>query len=269
MEESRISRRKGLAILGAAAGSALLGASLAGVANAAPSVRRDPQGALSPNGVSPADTTYILTVVNNSTDFVDMCVYQNDPDIGVPNILSLAWFAKPAEPTTTVVFKWTIAYSFVWSETGTLIPGVEFAASQSWPADPSAIGVSDPKTAGNQIGLTYDQVGQAYTFDSVPTKGAQRGTLYINEDATIPLNQASVGIGMSGSGTYAVQAQPNETLTFSPHPVYYLAAGTFKQGIALDTGSINNPVQIQFPVGVFAMTAVLQQDNTWSVFPTK
>ena len=51
MEESRISRRKGLAILGAAAGSALLGTSLAGVANAAPSVRRNTQEALSTSAI--------------------------------------------------------------------------------------------------------------------------------------------------------------------------------------------------------------------------
>lgn len=261
MEDFRITRRQGLAALGVTVGSVLLGSSLAGVANAAPGLRPNAKAALSPDDTA---TQYSLTVVNDSTNFVDMCMYQVDPDIGVPNVLSLAWFSKPAEPTTTVTFTWTVNYSFIWSETGTLQPGVTFNASQNWPADPSVVGVSSPSKAGNQIGFS-DPQGGAYTFTSTATQGAKVGTLYIAEDPTIPLKQASVGIGMSGSGTFAVQAQPNQYLTFTPHPIYYLAAGTYQQGEVLDIGAVNNPVSIQFPTGVFAQTAVLQEDNTWKV----
>ena len=209
-------------------------------------------------------TQYSLRVVNQSTNFVDMCVYQDDPDLGVPDVMSLAWFAKPAYPSTTVNFRWTIDYSFVWSETGELIPGVFFDASQVWPADPSVVKPSTADTAGNQVGYAHPS-RSAYTFTSTPTSGAKVGTLYVKEASDLPLKQASVGIGMSGSGTFAVQAQPNMNLTFTPHPVYYLAAGTFAQGEVLDIGSITNSVRIAFPPGTFSMTATLQADNTWKV----
>jgi len=214
-----------------------------------------------------AGTQYTLRVVNNSSNFMDMCMYQEDPNIGVPNALSLAWFAKPAYPTTTVVFRWTVDYSFVWSETGTLTPGVYFDASQTWPADPSIVSPATDFKAGNQIGLSHPSAN-AYTFTSTPTSGAQNGSLYIKEDPNIPLKRASVGIGMSGSGTFAVQSQPNLNLTFTPHPIYYLAAGTYTQGEVLDIGTITNPTDIRFPAGVFSMTATLNENNTWKVDPT-
>ncbi|WP_309112228.1 hypothetical protein [Saccharothrix sp.] len=214
-----------------------------------------------------AGTQYTLRVVNDSTNLTDMCVYQQDPNIGAPNVMSLAWFTKPAYPTTTVVFRWTIDYSFIWSETGQLKPGVFFDASQIWPADPSIIGVASERKAGNQIGFSHPSEG-AYTFTSTPTANAQRGTLYIDENATIPLKEASVGIGMSGSGTFATQAQPNIHLSFTPHPTYWLTAGTYQQGEVLDVQSITNPVEIHFPPNVYSMTATLHEDNSWTVDQT-
>jgi hypothetical protein len=214
-----------------------------------------------------AGTQYTLRVVNDSTNLTDMCVYQQDPDIGARDVMSLAWFAKPAYPTTTVVFRWTIDYSFIWSETGQLKPGVFFDASQIWPADPNVVGVAGENKPGNQVGFSHPSQG-AYTFTSTPTAGAQSGTLYINEDPTIPLKQASIGIGMSGSGTFAVQAQPNLHLSFTPHPTYWLTAGTYQQGEVLDIQSITKPAQLFFPPNVYSLTAILNEDNSWTVEPT-
>jgi hypothetical protein len=214
-----------------------------------------------------AGTDYTLRVINNSSNLVDMCVFQNDPDIGVPDVMSLAWFTKTSHPTTIVRFNWSLDYSFVWSETGVLVPGVFFDASQVWPADPSVNRPSTPTNGGNQIG--FDRSDGAYTFTSTSTTGARQGTLYIKEDGSLPLRQASVGIGMSGSGTYAVQAQPNLNLTFTPHPAYYLAAGTYDQGEVLDVGAITNKLKVDFPPNTYSMTATLNIDNTWSLTPTQ
>ena len=203
-----------------------------------------------------AGVQYSLTFLNNSSNTWDACVYQNDPDLGNPNVQSLAWFSKTAAPTTKILFSWTVDYSFVWSETGQLIPGVLFSASQNWDADLSST---------NQV--TFTKSGGAFTFQN-QTKGPQGGTLYIGEDGTIPKNTASVGIGMSGSGVYVVQAQPNITATFTPHPVYYITFGTYTQGEVLDIGQITNDAQIAFPPNVYAMTAILNADNTWTIQPT-
>lgn len=204
-----------------------------------------------------AGTGYRLTAINNSSDYVDFCVYQTQPNLGVPNAKSLAWFSDPAWPTTKIAFDWTIDYSFVWSQTGELVPGVVFHAAQVWDADPS-------DTSNNQILFDYEQ--SAYTFENGSAVDTpQRGNLYIKELATIPLKAASVGIGMSGAGTFAVQAQPNQNLVFTPHPLYWITAGTFTPGEVLDVGQISNAAQVVFPPGVFAMTATLNLDNTWTI----
>lgn len=265
MEESRISRRKGLAILGAAAGSALLGTSLAGVANAAPSVRRNTQEALSTSAIPAEGTRYVLNVYNATEDFHDFCLYQVDPDIGDPNVLSLAWLTKGAEKHNGFQFVWTIDYSFIWAETGPLAPGAYFSASGDWPADPSVVDVCNGTLAGNQVGLTYHQDHKTYEFTSTATKGAQKGSLYIAEDGTLPSKRASVGIGMGGSGTFAVQAEPNLHAVFTPHPHYYLMAGSFEKGEVLDIGVYTGSAYIEFEHGVFEKKAVLQPDNSWIV----
>jgi len=213
-----------------------------------------------------AGTQYTLRVINNSKSFWDMCVYQMDPDLAAKGAMSLAWFSKPAYSTTTVKFNWSIDYSFTWSETGELVPGVFFDATQVWPADPSTVGVSTATAAGNQIGFTYP--GRAFNFTSTPTPGAKAGSLYIKEDGSIPEGRASVGIGMSGAGTFAFQGMPNVTMNLTPHPVYYLVAGSYVQGEVLDIATMTDAVSIQFPDNVYSMTATLSSVNTWSVAPS-
>jgi len=203
-----------------------------------------------------AGVTYSLIFQNQSTNQGSGCVYQEDPNLALPNVLSLAWFSKVAAPNTNITFQWTIDYSFVWAETGLLIPGVMFMAGQTVPADLSTT---------NSITLSY--IGSAYQFAN-QTAGANAGSLYIREDNTVPLKMASVGIGMSGSGTFAVQAQPNYNLIFTPHPKYYITFGNFAKGQVMDTTSVTNKAEIAFPPGVTSMTAILGADNSWKVSPT-
>ncbi len=201
-------------------------------------------------------TQYSLIFVNNSTQTGDACVYQQDPTITDPSVMSLAWFSKAAAPTTSITFDWSIDYSFVWSQTGTLRPGVMFTASQNWPANLSST---------NQV--QFNKAGNAYTFQN-QTKGAQSGTLYINQDSTITPKEASVGIGMSGSGTFAVQAQPNVTAMFTPKPQYWITFGNYTQGEVLDITTITSEAAVDFGYANYSMTAILNPDNTWTVLPT-
>ncbi|MGZ4954893.1 MAG: hypothetical protein ACXV8Q_07250 [Methylobacter sp.] len=207
-----------------------------------------------------AGVTYTLTVVNNSSNPFNFAVFQKDPNIGVSNVFSLAWFTKYCYPGTTAKFKWTIDYNFVWCETGELIPGVIFDATQT-----PAAGLE----SNNQISLDYDSINSAYFFNP-PTPSTQPplGILRIQETPNVPLKQASVGIGMSNAGTFVVQAEPNLTLNFTPHPKYYVLAGTFTQGQVLDTSETTKAPEVAFPAGVYQMTATLNQDNTWTIRPT-
>jgi rhizosphere induced protein len=204
------------------------------------------------NGVN-----YNLVFKNNSTNAWDACVYQTDPDLANFEVQSLAWFTKAAASTTTVKFQWQIDYSFTWDETGILQPGVVFDASQLWPADLST---------KNAITLTHENtpVSEYYTFAG-QTAGPNEGSLYVYTDSSIPSNVASVGIGMSNAGTFAVQAQPNLNLIFTPHPTYWITFGSFEQGEVLDITEITNSAEIVFPPGVTTMYATLNPNNTWTI----
>ncbi|HVR10620.1 MAG TPA: protein rhiA [Thermoanaerobaculia bacterium] len=204
-------------------------------------------------------TTYSLIFVNQSTNRGDVCVYQSDPNINVPGVMSLAWFSKLATPSTEIQFEWQVNYNFVWSETGSLKPGVIFSAAQRPAAD---------LTESNQITLDHTGgAGGAYDFIN-QRRGPVAGNLFIDTTNTVPLNRASVGIGMSGVGTYAVQAQPNFNLVFSPHPRYWITFGTFVRGQVLDITRITNKAEVRFDPGVFSMTAILQRDNKWNIETT-
>ena len=71
---------------------------------------------------------------------------------------------------------------------------------------------------------------------------------------------------MSNAGTFAVPAQPNTNLVFTPHPEYWVTAGTFTSGQVLDIEEITNEVGVPFD-GTFTMQAVLDSRNNWTVSP--
>jgi hypothetical protein len=155
-----------------------------------------------------------------------------------------------------VTFTWTVNYSFVWSQTGSLQPGVTFVAQQTQDADP------DDLTA-NQV--LFDYRNGAFTFRPGSAAGmAELGSLYIRELSTVPIGTATVGIGMSNAGVFAVQAQPNMNLVFTPHPEYWVTAGTYEQGEVLNIEQITNSANVGFDA-TFDMVAVLTPTNTWQI----
>jgi hypothetical protein len=206
---------------------------------------------------------YTLTFQNNSNDNWDFCCFQQDPNLVDPNIMSLAWFAFPVAPTTSISFTWEIDYEFVWCQSGKLAAGVIFSASQNWPAD---------LETSNSVGFTR-KPNEAFTFQNQMAFG-NPGTLYINQDGTIPSNTAAVGINMgivggqtggAGTGTFVVLAQPNVTATFTPHPEYWCTFGQYVPGQVLDIGQITQKAEIPFPPNVYHMVATLDNANTWHV----
>ena len=199
--------------------------------------------------------TYTLNFVNNSDQVGSVCVYQSDPNIGNPDVMSLAWFTQPCAPQTGASFSWQIEYSFIWDQTGTLGAGVTFTASENLDAD---------LTSTNQVTLTTDEPSGAYAFAN-QGKGSQDGTLYIVQDGSIPTGKLSCGIGMYHSGIYAVQAEPNETAEFTPHPVYWITFGNHVHGEVLDVTTITNAAQVVFPPNVYSVTATLTSQNTWII----
>lgn len=197
-------------------------------------------------------TEYSLDVMHNGTDYGDICIYQTC-DANSDNIRSLVWFAKSAHPGTELKFRWFIDYSFAWSETGELNPGVIFTASQVIQTDPS-------DTTVNTIGFVRDR--DAYTFTKIdnPTK---QGKLGIACDASIPSGCVSIGVGMSGKSAYACLASPSLKYTFSPHPRYWIAFGKFEEGEVIDVNRMTQRYEIKYPVNVYSRKVQLRADNTW------
>jgi hypothetical protein len=202
---------------------------------------------------------YSLTVQNNSSNATNLAVYQTDPDLNVPNVFSLAWFAKYAYPTTTVTFTWDQSSQLMWSQTGSLVPGITFQAAQSLDVNPADQG---------QNSATLTNANGAFQFVQGQGSSAPAGSVGVTMDGTISLDTASIAFGQSGAPVFAAQAQPNYNVVFTPHPNYWLTFGPYQQGQVLDVGQITNNVQIPFPPGVTSMTATLNQDNTWTVQPT-
>ena len=198
---------------------------------------------------------YSLTVNNQASHSAYFMVYQNDPTAWDPNALSIAWFAKFSHPSPTakIKFSWGVDWGFSWADTGKLQAGIQFDASETYaPQGPS----------DNLIQL--DHSNNAYYFGKT-SSGQDPDRFYIQESKNIPVNSsASVGMTMSGNTVYAVQARPNQNLTFSPHPTYYLAYGNFEEGKVIDVSTINNALQLVYPTGVYSLTTTLQADNTWT-----
>jgi rhizosphere induced protein len=195
-------------------------------------------------------TTYNLTCINNSSNTGSFLIFQQEPRPRA-NIFPLAWFAQVAAPTTRIKFTWTLDYSFVWSQTGTLETGVYFAASQTWSAD---------LTEKNKV--TFTDEGHIPTFIN-QTRAPVPGSLIITTDASIRHKTFSVGVGMSGAGTFVTQAQPNWNLTYTPHPKYYVAFGDYTQGDVLDVQNMSNVQEIEFEPNVYSKVVTLDKQNGW------
>jgi hypothetical protein len=195
---------------------------------------------------------YSVTVNNHASHSAYFMVFQNDPTQWAPNALSLAWFARFSNPSPTsrVKFQWSIDTGFSWAETGELQPGIQFIATETY----------DPIGLNNKITLDYNG---AYRFVN-PTQGPDQSRFYLAESPNIPIRSAAaVGVTMGGSTVYAAQARPNQNLAFSPRPKYFIAYGDYEEGGVIDVSTVNNPLELPFPAGVYALTTTLNADGTW------
>jgi hypothetical protein len=203
-------------------------------------------------------STLTLQIVNHSNDFTNMALYQQDPGLGAPYVLSLGWMVHASGPGSTVTDTWSTDYSFTAANTGTLRPGVTYTPSTSLAVNPNDLNNNAAVLVSGGSGLSI-----------VPgQRPCQSGSLCLTEDGSVgSAPGASVGLGMSGRTAFAMQAQPNSQWQLTPQPTYWVTAGNYQQGEALNTGQISNSAQISFPSGVTNMVATLNPNNTWSVSP--
>lgn len=197
-------------------------------------------------------TKYSLNVKHNGTIYGDFCIYQTQEG-EKDDIRSLVWFKKTAHPNTQLHFEWGIDYGISWSETGNLIPGVIFRASEDRMVDPSDAG-------NNTVGFAKNFDAFQFTPSNNPTVAGKVGIVC---DGNIPADVAAIGLSMSGRAALARPAHPNLKYTFSPHPRYWIAFGNFEEGEVLDLNRMTEKFEIKFPVNQYERSIELTGNNTW------
>ncbi|MDO5969866.1 hypothetical protein Q4Q35_08600 [Flavivirga aquimarina] len=205
---------------------------------------------------SSTGTPYKLVCKNNSSVPWVFYVYQTMPS-QPSDIYSLAWFASPYKisPGSSITFEWSIDYSFVWGNTGTIKPGITYDASGLKDCDPNGANMTTFSTDDNAPQL------------SDPVTGGQAGSLTINEAANVPNSTYSTGIGMSGQGSFVQQALTNATQVYTPEPKYWIAAATQTQMGEVLAQNIAGSEEVKFTTNVYTLYATLGDDQKWTVSP--
>ncbi|HHA1269826.1 TPA: protein RhiA [Enterobacter mori] len=199
-------------------------------------------------------TPYSVTFVNNSPATWYAYLYQKMPS-NPAEAVPLAWQVSPYAVASglTSKFTWTIDYSFTWSTTDTLSPGVVYTAAETTPCDPAG---------NNQI--TFDLLNNAPQFSAL-NDGGPNGNLIINVGPHVPYGKFSAGIGMSGSPSVALPAIANVNQVYTPEPEYWIAVVTEVQVGQVLAEEVSQTAQLLFPVGVYNLTASLDSSQNWSV----
>jgi rhizosphere induced protein len=197
--------------------------------------------------------TFTINFINNSNSSGSFCVFQQNRNGQNPGIFPLAWLAQPAYPQARVSISWNIEHYFFWAKTGELMPGVIFNAGEAIPTNLS-----------NDNAITLTKRDNNYLFTD-QRSGYQQGAVSVTADQNMAFHQASIGIGMSGSATAAIQAMPNMTYVFTPRPEYWVTFGQVQQGEVLNPDGLNDVASIEFPYGIFSMNATLNADNSWTI----
>lgn len=194
-----------------------------------------------------------LNVINNSSSTISACLYQQ-PQNQLPGLYPVVWLSAPLYPGMRRTFAWSNNdYSFVWAQTGLLMPGIIFFPSQLIAAN-----------IGDQITFNVNGSGGYAQFGS-PTPSPSNN-LTINDGANFNLLQYAVGVGLSGSAVYVAQAQPNMAYQFTPASnKIFLFAGNCQTGeVLMNTQTISNAALITY-AGQTQATATLQMNGMWNV----
>lgn len=199
--------------------------------------------------------SYDVTLKNNSSMPWTFYIYQQRPDHSGSEVFSLAWFVSPftINPQTRITFSWTMDYGFVCGVCESVRPGSRFRISDEVRAD---------LDSNNSIRLSYwDNEPQL----SNPIMQRPSGKMTVHSDSIVPSKSIAVGISVGGSSAFVTATGPNLTHTFTPAPVYWIAAGNnVGYGSILDTATIKQNAKIEFPPNSHSLTYSLGQDNQWT-----
>ncbi len=197
---------------------------------------------------------YQLTLFNNSGKPWNLVIYQQYGNgVNTP----IAWRSKYLYSGTRVTFRWdSMDWNFVWAAMPGILPGTIVEVGQVIAAN---------LNSANQVTLSYDGENRAFHFGT-PTSQPPYGRFEIRSDASLPFNAVAGGIGMAGSPTLMTTMAPNMNYDIMPgNAQYWITYGDIVPGQFFTIDESHAHQQIEFPANVYAMTATLNSDNTWTV----
>lgn len=205
---------------------------------------------------------YVLELRNESAHLYNLCVYQTLPE-RMEEIRSVVCFSMRCHPGTRTTFEWSGDARFIWARMTKLRAGEFCRAAQDWPCD---------AMDGASNGVSLIRECGAYRFEHAEQK-TPSGSICIYTDGTIPNGQLAAGLGLRvfDDGrlrclpTLVAEAVPNFSRILMPSTQLWATFGHYEVGEILDLALVNNPVRIDFPMDVYALTATLDERNEWLV----
>lgn len=200
-------------------------------------------------------TTYSVSVQNNATYNASLAIYQVDPNLDDPNVLTLAWLAKPSTSGSTTTFTWEVDYCFYWAEVDSPKQGTTISSTAERDAD---------LNANNSVTFSHAD-GGTYQFSQASSSG-KPGVLYVHQDDTVdPSNNAYIGVMMNNKPVVAIKAQPNTKTEFTAHPTYYMIYSRIEPGEIIDiTEFADNSLKLEFN-GVTSHSVTLSEKNQFHI----
>lgn len=198
--------------------------------------------------------TYSLMVKNDSRSPTDIALYQSDPGLSA-SAVPLVWQEAPLNAGAQTDLSWSSDYSFSLSNSADLQAGAVYHAVQTLSVDPGM-------RRDDSAELTDSQGVLGLHRTSTPKRSAD--TLSLEEAKTITAGDASVALDVGGRPASAWKAEPNQTLRFTPHPEYWITAGTYTEGEVINPLTVVHPLRLHLgtkPV----ITVTLHQGGRWTV----
>ncbi len=205
---------------------------------------------------------YAVKCINHSVTNWYFYLYQRINNQSAGAMYSLVWMTSPYKIGTDafIKFVWSMQYGFFWFDTGPLQVGIV-----------PLTGGSVPASLPSNNSTIFNIQGDTPAF-SPPVAGEDSGKFYIMGGNTIPNLVFSTGTGIACNAVFIQQTLANTPQLFNTAMgnggvSYGVAATTIRIQPAqvLTQGSIANSLLFTFPVNTYSLTAVLAENNTWSV----
>lgn len=200
---------------------------------------------------------YTLKIQNDSAMTSCFYLYQKMVGQNATDYVPFAWFAKVSHPGTQIIFRWQEVFNFAWCDLKSLEPGSQYNA---W-----AVQIANPMD-DTQNSVGFSKQDGAFMFTAAK-QSVSADMLQIEADATIPVHQAAVGLGMDGQPTLVTMAMPNYSYNFTAKVEYWIGYGNYSQGTIVRPKDTD--FQIIIPLNMDTVLVTLHQNNDWSLVALK